>query len=254
MIPTIHLPINLPFDVLSLPVRVPPKPRGTPNRDSFSDLAPVAIEHLPLVQLWGVYDSGLKAQIFSVDTCISIKPDSQAKIANFPIEAGGFTSYNKVQNPQTCKVQLGVSGMLRIQTFLAQLDAVSVDTNLYSVVTPEKVFKNMNLEKFSYQRSVRDGQNLLKADLTFTEIRTANVAFTNAIIKAPSVPKAKPKAEEGIVQTLPGDLIRQARSAKTTSPDEVNKVDSLANTLHDTGLIPPTDMQWLKDLVARPQK
>jgi len=252
-IPVFHLPIAKLMELNPIPKPITPKPFGTPNQNS-TDILKILPPKLPAFeQLWGVYDKGLQAQIFDVDTCISIHPDSSAKVSNFPVEGGQFSSYNKVQTPLTCKINLAVAGAARIKQFLNDLESVSKDINLYTIVTPERVYTNMNLEKYSYPRSLRDGMNLVQADLTFVEIRIVYVAFTNAEInmKAPSKPKAKPPVDSGIQQTSPNVLIYQALKNTSLSKQEKDNLLNFGNTLHDTGTLSPQQLDVIKSYLPK---
>ena len=69
---------------------------------------------------WGLYnlDGSLT---FDVDTCIDLKFSNKAKVSNFPVETGGFASYNKVNEPNAIKVRLAVGGTARMAAFQAAL-------------------------------------------------------------------------------------------------------------------------------------
>lgn len=159
--------------------------------------------------IWGLYNSANEL-VFDVDTVIDLKYENASKISMFPVEAGSFATYNKVRNPYKAKVRMAVGGdQIRVANFIAALDAAANDTNLYSIVTPESVYVNANIEKISYSRSHDKGVNNILADLEIVEVRQVAPQYSNvSIIRASKKPSAQSKVDTGKnqVKVPPKDL------------------------------------------------
>lgn len=128
--------------------------------------------------IWGIY--GQKGGL-------ALKPDSLAafefqreyRIAEYPLEEGSFESYNKVTLPYDIRVIMTKGGSLaERKDFLETVDSVVASLDLYTIVTPERVFSNANLTRQDYRREAESGVSLLTVELHATEIRTqASVQF-----------------------------------------------------------------------------
>lgn len=130
---------------------------------------------------WGVFDAGLFA-VFDVDTMVDLRQSARTKVADFPIEDGGFVSYDKVREPFASKVRLAVSGADRVQQFLAALDEVVADFNLYSIVTPDRVYTPVTMEGYDYARGRERSATMVTVDLEFREIRQVAPAYATVAI------------------------------------------------------------------------
>jgi hypothetical protein len=102
---------------------------------------------------------------------------------------------------------------------------------------------------------MKDGLNLLKADLSFIEIRFVSPEYSNATIKAPSQPKAKPKVNHGNVQTSPDILIQQAlMNPKLDAPGSTTNLDTLEGfgaILHDKKVLTDAQVNFIKSLIPK---
>lgn len=120
---------------------------------------------------WGIFTSDNK-RVFDIDNIMDLRYENGGRVSDFPIEKGGFVSYNKVSTPFRLKVRVSVGGSkYRIADFIDAIDAAVKDTKLYNIITPEKTYLNVNLEYVSYARSCTRGYNLIMADITCKEIR-----------------------------------------------------------------------------------
>ncbi len=115
----------------------------------------------------------------SINGTYALEPDSfvkfeyraDHKIPNYPIENGGFKSYNKVTLPYEIKLTVTKSGIFAITPFLEQLEILLNSTRLISVVTPDMVYTTTSLIHFDYRKEATNGAVLLIAELTFQEVR-----------------------------------------------------------------------------------
>lgn len=137
-----------------------------------------------------------EASTYSVDYA------KEMRISDFPVEKGGFASYNKVEMPGEPRVTLMLDGSVDDRTaLLALLDYAAKSTNLYNVVTPEAVYTNCTIQRYGYQRAAAKGANMLIIDVTLKEIRQVSAAYTVQQISKPQNPSAAPQQSGGIVQS-----------------------------------------------------
>ena len=85
---------------------------------------------------WGIFLNG--SPVVLADTVLAVEYKKDSQVSKYPIEGGGFESYNKVATPFDVRVTLatGTSDENRA-AFLASVEAIVNDYNLYTVTTPE---------------------------------------------------------------------------------------------------------------------
>ena len=152
---------------------------------------------------WGVFNLSGEL-VFDVDSVLDLKVSGKAKVSDFPVEEGAFSSYNKVKEPKSSKVRLAVGGTARIGTFQAALDTELGSANLYNIVTPTTVYLNVTLESYDYSQAAESGLNLLVVDMSFKEIREVSPAYST--VAHPKNPASASKKVNGKAapQTPPG--------------------------------------------------
>jgi hypothetical protein len=84
--------------------------------------------------------------------------------------------------------------------FLNALEDACISTNLYSVVTPEFVYANYSVERFTYARKSSRGVTLLIVEVSLKEIRQTTAAFSTTAIVAPQNAAATPQVSNGVTQ------------------------------------------------------
>ena len=167
-----------------------------PIRLPFLKSAPLPPE-LPVsaayANIWDVLTDG-GMSVFDVDSTISMESSHANKVANFPIENGGFGSYDKVNEPKTIKLKMTVgSANGRSEKFLNALETELVATNLRTIVSPEISYSNMTLDKYSYQRTAEKTVDQVSVELSFIEIVQVQFQTTQAkLIPAPKHAAATP--------------------------------------------------------------
>jgi len=130
----------------------------------------------------------------------------ETRVSDFPVEDGGFASYNKVVLPGEPTVRYCFSGGVNDRgTFLAALDNACQSTNLYSVKTPEVTYYNYNITDYSIIRRADSGANMLIVELHLREIRQVSVSYSTvqSLINQPQNPASTPPSNGGIVQPQP---------------------------------------------------
>lgn len=183
--------------------------------------------------LWGLFLNG--EPVILADNVVTLEYRRDFQISNYPIEQGGFSSYNKVQKPFEVRIRFSTGGSLADRSaFLASIDAVIGDTNLYDVVTPEATYSNVNLVHEDLRRTADDGAGLIKVDVWCEEVRAASLALsssgsgtqtgttvtttapdgasttTTTPISNPQSPSAALTTNDGTVQATPPTSAQQA--------------------------------------------
>jgi len=126
----------------------------------------------------------------------------EMKVSDFPVEQGGFASYNKVEMPANPTVMLAFAGSESDRTaFLAAIDAATKSTGLYNVVTPEVIYIGYTIERYRYSRRATKGATLLLVEIALKEVRQVSPAFaTVSQIVNPQNTSATPQVNSGMTQ------------------------------------------------------
>lgn len=127
---------------------------------------------------WGIFDStgqpltgfGLSL-IGATQSFYSLYYNKQTVVSNFPVEQGGFATYNKVLMPAMPMVTLNLTGNENDRTqFLNTIDNACQSTELFTIITPEIQYVNFTIEGYSYSRSAYHGTTLLSVILILEEV------------------------------------------------------------------------------------
>lgn len=152
-----------------------------------------------LAAQWGIYDaSGAPALL--PDSFLEVHYKNDERQSDYPIEEGQFETYNKVNTPYDCRVKVSIgSDIIGRTAFLATCDAMLKSTSLYTVITPERSYRNASLVNTMYGRTRRDGVTLITMDLWFQEVRST------ALMTLPTTaqPDGASTVSDGQVQAFP---------------------------------------------------
>ena len=147
-------------------------------RDPLAAVAAVAAPAIQsflslFAQTWGVFDEN-GVQVLEPDSFLGIEFINAYNISSYPVEKGSFANYNKVNNPFYATVKLAKGGTTEDRAaFLDALSEIAKSLDLYTIVTPEDTYSNVNLEQFDYYRETKDGAGIIIANCRFIEIREA---------------------------------------------------------------------------------
>jgi len=191
---------------------------------SLGTIATVLLNALQQQTQWGIYDSsgnqlgssssgGNSLLAAVVQTALlgqgpilstnSFEFKRETRVSDFPVQDGGFASYNKVILPAEPIVRYCFTGTVADRTtFLNQLDAACQSTQLYSVVIPEATYHNYNIVDYNIIRRADSGANMLIVELHLREIRQVSVSYsiTQSPINQPQNPASTSQSSSGIVQ------------------------------------------------------
>lgn len=102
-------------------------------------------------------------------------------VSDYPVEAGGFQSYDKVQLPFDVRMRVAAGGPeSNRQALLDTVTSIANTLTLFDVYTPEQVFVNCSVTHFDYKRTATNGVGLIVIDLWLMEVRvTSTATFSN---------------------------------------------------------------------------
>lgn len=153
----------------------------------------------------GIIQSIIVGSVLSTNAFEFVK---ETRISDFPVEQGGFANYNKVEMPANPVVTLALAGSEIDRTsFLNEIAAACVSTELYSVVTPEVTYVNYSIERYNYVRRAERGATLLLVEISLKEIRQVSASYSSVQtpINQPQNPNATSQTNGGIVQPAAPD-------------------------------------------------
>lgn len=139
---------------------------------------------------WGVFDEdGNPVAVF--DSVVSFDHAKEWRLSDYPIEDGGFETYNKVETPYDQRLTFAKGGPEAERSdFLDDIELAVASLDLFTVTTPEKTYTNANLVKYDFSRKANAGVTLLLVDLQIREVRvSANSAFSNTQDPAGAAPQ-----------------------------------------------------------------
>jgi hypothetical protein len=128
---------------------------------------------------WGIYTSA-GALALEPDSISAVGYDAEYRLADYPIEEGGFETYDKVALPFQNRVVMTKGGTLeQRRAFLKAIEELRGDLELYNVVTPEWTYLDVNIVRVGIDRSREQGAGLLTVEVQLQEIRqNATASFS----------------------------------------------------------------------------
>lgn len=168
--------------------------------DVFSDIVLLvadAVTSLFSTPQWGIYLDG--EPVVVADNVMTFGFKKSARISKYPQEQGAFASYNKVSVPAEPRLQYSTGGSVADrQAFLASVDPLVDDLNLYDVVTPEMTYSGYNVIDYDFPRTA-DKAGLITVDIRMEQIRIAGAStFSNT-----ASPTDASQTNNGLVQPQP---------------------------------------------------
>lgn len=122
---------------------------------------------------WGVFDQS-GTQVLEPDSFGSFEFGLEYRLADYPLEGGGFESYDKVSMPFDTRISLAKGGKQSDrEAFLTTVHTLADSTDLYNIVTPERTYLNVNIERVGLVRNATNGAGMLTVELLLREIRAA---------------------------------------------------------------------------------
>lgn len=201
------------------------------------------VNPLQPIARYAILDASSSAVLVTADTFKSVEYRGEQRVADYPIEQGGFASYNKVAEPFDLRLVLCAGGgdlvqqlaggalsaidgylndvlstnftqpMTRSQFILA-CEALLTSLTLVDVVTPDRTYEQLNCMHFSYTKTKEAGAGMVTGELWFREIRQAAQATYTAsgqpVVSSSSVDAAD-STSIGSVTTITPNTAQQAQ-------------------------------------------
>lgn len=121
--------------------------------------------------IWGIFDQDGNA-VVTGDSVRAFDFSNDYEISDYPVEDGGFYSYNKVATPFDARLVFMQGGDVDARAaFLDSLRTTLADINLYTVVTPEIQYDLANIVGVRYRRVANEGATLLSVEVRVREVR-----------------------------------------------------------------------------------
>jgi hypothetical protein len=137
---------------------------------------------------------------------------SESTVSTYPVEAGGFASYDKVVTPYSAKVTISVGGKFADRkAALTTLDGLKTSLTLVDVVTPEEIYPSATVVHYDYDRSSVAGAGMLNISIWLEEIRVITTAATTNTAE----PSGTDSTNGGTVQTDPVIPVQQSALTST---------------------------------------
>lgn len=135
----------------------------------------------------------------------SLEYAKEMRVSAFPIEKGGFASYNKVEMPANPVMTLYFSGTeTERKAFIDKIDAATKSLELFAIVTPEANYIGYTMEKYTYRRTQQSGAYMYIVEVPLKEIREVTSTYTVSNpgdVKNTTHPDAVPPVDAGKVQS-----------------------------------------------------
>jgi len=167
----------IPYPDVPMLAGVPPLNRQAGQTIPTPQIQPATVTNNAQGVSWGIVDSSGN-DVLTPDSFIEFEYKEEYKIPVYPIEQGGFSSYNKVAIPFDLRltVTCGGQGASTREDFLLSVESLLSSTTLVSVITPNDTYDNCNLIHFDYRREAKQGLSLLIVQLWFQEVRIAQAS------------------------------------------------------------------------------
>ena len=182
------------------------------------------------IQQWGVYLGG--SPVVTFDSFVAFDYRQGWALSDYPVERGGFQTYDKVQLPYDVRVKFasGKSEQNR-ERLLASVDQVAKSLQLYDVHTPEKIFRSVNVQHYDFRRTATNGVGLIVVEMWLLEVRVtvndsqSNTGPDNQPVDANGDPV--PQSSNPTVDT--GSNTADPSGASPTNSGNVTGADTSAN-------------------------
>lgn len=128
---------------------------------------------------WGLFTQG-GDEAAPADNVVAIEVGLEARISDYPVEQGGFGSYNKTIMPFDVRLIMSRGGSVEDrQDFIQAVQDAWQSTELFNVVTPECVYLDVNVVGVRRVAAGDRGMGLMTLEIALRKVReTAQLTFT----------------------------------------------------------------------------
>jgi hypothetical protein len=186
--------------------------------------------------VYGLFDQGTEV-LTGANSCTGFGFQVDEQIPAYPIEQGGFVSYNKVALPFGTKLQYAVY-QENLSSFITELESLRADTNSYTVVTPVYSWNNCNITHWDTRLQDKRSVSMWVIDVWLAEIRqpisstTSNSQGTQASATNTADPQDQAQQNTGDVQPIAVNATQYGQS-----------IDGQINNIAADGVATPESFQ-----------
>ncbi|KWO62553.1 phage baseplate protein [Burkholderia territorii] len=125
------------------------------------------------------------------DSVVDLNYKGESRVGSAPVEQGGFSSYNKIAQPQDLTLRLSCGGKnMKRDAFLGMLTLLRDSLQLVQVITPDMIYPSYNVDRVDYKRTSSNGVSLIIADVHFVEVRVnAQALYGNTAQPSGAIPQ-----------------------------------------------------------------
>lgn len=170
------------MSLIGLP-SLPKLPTGTGFVNSILGRGQSALwQLLTLEPVWGIYEAGSSTTLaVEVDSVMEVSVSEEADVPHYRLQTNSYATYNKIAQPMEIPLRIAKGGSDEERSaFIAWLQTAARNPTVYDILTREAVFRNVTLEKYSYERTAENGEDLVIAECQFVEVREAPEQYYNA--------------------------------------------------------------------------
>lgn len=157
---------------------------------------------------YGIYSPSSGSEVLQgYNSVIGFGFSADEHVPVYPIEQGGFQSYNKVALPFGAKLQYTVY-QDQLEDFIAVLEGLRTDTNLYAVVTPVYSWMNCNVNHWDTRLQNSKAVSMWIIDVWLSEIRQQQTSLgtgNSASPTATATPDTQAQTNGGWAQGINGN-------------------------------------------------
>lgn len=190
-------------------------------------------------QRWGIFTMN-GAVVLEADNIVSLEHNAEYRIADYAIEGGSFESYDKVATPFEIRLAASRGGTLSDRSqFQTAAQAALESLETYNVVTPERVYLNVNVTRIGTTRNASAGAGMITIELVLQEVRqAAQAAFSTTSTSDVAQPIATaPVTKTPPVTAAPGTTKRPAAVRKINQGSVQAKVRAVPSSAADKAFI-----------------
>lgn len=175
--------------------------------------------------IWGVFEKGTSTVAVEVDSVLELTAQSESNVSDYRIQENSFASYNKVTFPFEIPLRLSKGGSISERKALLTWCETNVQkATIFDIQTPENVYANVTLTRYSVVRRRESGEDLVTVDCVFKEIREApTVYYKDGFCSVPN-PQNQADLPSNPVQTVNGVLTQIKTGAKNIF-DVINRIN-----------------------------
>lgn len=169
---------------------------------------------------WGIFTAN-GGPVAIPDSVLTVDFRREWRISDYPVEQGGFQSYDKVATPYDARVRLSCDGNTTPRSlFLSQIDAAAQSLDLFTVATPDAIYPNVNIVHYDYRRARDIGVGILQVDVWLEEVRaTVQTQFTNTQAQTSQVDQNIGPVQAGAPTTAQAAVVKTPAQSPVTAKD-----------------------------------